>query len=513
MPYSPYIEQRRLVIQTSRLLSVISALLLASSCEIANADLLQIDLVPGSGDGLLIRDTSNGIDWLRLTETRGLSVVDVIDNGVGGYAEMCFRLASKEQVEAMYLSGGIVELSTGFVEDNYLPASDLINLFGLLQSTGGDLFTTQGWVQDPDLPDRVVSGVVQTANCCPPAGRAYVADFGAVPKTSSSDTLGVFLLRPIGETCSFNAQEYFPLHPGNQATYIVNDAYLHTASVPDYTVNVNSLPTRPIPVFPDVTEYYTNDENGLRMHRRDYSYGEIVVLNTPITMTAPQASVGQTFNTNGIQTNTIPGLGVFNLNYNATSSIEAVEPVSVPLGTFTAIRVRVTVRTTGVVLGIPIDQTITATLWVAQHYGPVRRIDTDPSFGTFDGKLVAVTIDTDEDGVNVTDDNCPTISNPPQMNSDGDGNGDACDNCTLITNGDQRDTDADNIGNMCDCDFNQDNFCGGPDFTLFIGCFNALTGGDPLCDAADMNGDGFVGGPDFTQFIGGFNEPPGPSGL
>ena len=182
----------------SRLLGAVSALLFAyTSCGIVNAALVQIDLVQGSGDGLLIRDTSNGFDWLRLTETKGLSVVDVIDNGIGGYADMGFGLASKVQVEAMFISGGIVQLSTLFVEDNYLPASNLLDLFGVLQTTGGGLPATGGWVQAPGLPDLVVSGVVQTAACCPPAGRAYVADFGAVPKTSSSDSSGVFLLRPI----------------------------------------------------------------------------------------------------------------------------------------------------------------------------------------------------------------------------------------------------------------------------------------------------------------------------
>ena len=99
------------------------------------------------------------------------------------------------------------------------------------------------------------------------------------------------------------------------------------------------------------------------------------------------------------------------------------------------------------------------------------------------------------------------------VDTDGDGVSDGADNCTVDPNPDQLDSDADGIGNMCDCDFNQDNFCGGPDFTLFIGCFNAATGGDPTCEAADMNGDGFVGGPDFTLFIGGFNGPPGPAGL
>ncbi len=99
------------------------------------------------------------------------------------------------------------------------------------------------------------------------------------------------------------------------------------------------------------------------------------------------------------------------------------------------------------------------------------------------------------------------------QDTDGDGVPDASDNCISQSNADQRDTDGDGYGNLCDCDFNQDNFCGGPDFTLFIGCFNKPTGGDPVCEAADMNGDGFVGGPDYTLFVGGFNGPPGPSGL
>ena len=104
----------------------------------------------------------------------------------------------------------------------------------------------------------------------------------------------------------------------------------------------------------------------------------------------------------------------------------------------------------------------------------------------------------------------PIVASLAPMDTDGDGVPDGSDNCLTVANADQLDTDGDGIGNMCDCDFNQDNFCGGPDFTLFIGCFNAGTGGDPTCEAADMNGDGFVGGPDFTLFIGGFNGPPGP---
>jgi len=104
-----------------------------------------------------------------------------------------------------------------------------------------------------------------------------------------------------------------------------------------------------------------------------------------------------------------------------------------------------------------------------------------------------------------------SVADPGACDEDGDGVPDGADNCTDLANPTQVDTDGDGIGNACDCDLNQDNFCGGPDFTLFIGCFNQPTGGDATCEAADMNGDGFVGGPDFTLFIGGFNGPPGPA--
>ena len=76
--------------------------------------------------------------------------------------------------------------------------------------------------------------------------------------------------------------------------------------------------------------------------------------------------------------------------------------------------------------------------------------------------------DTDDDGVDDFDDNCPEVPNPDQADTDDDGVGDACDddpveedrdgddvedgddNCPDDANPDQEDTDGDGIGDVCD---------------------------------------------------------------
>lgn len=84
--------------------------------------------------------------------------------------------------------------------------------------------------------------------------------------------------------------------------------------------------------------------------------------------------------------------------------------------------------------------------------------------GTVDiGAYEEQVVDSDGDGVPDQNDNCPTTSNPDQLDTDNDGAGDACDadddndgvadgsdNCPLVANADQADFDADGIGDSCD---------------------------------------------------------------
>lgn len=58
--------------------------------------------------------------------------------------------------------------------------------------------------------------------------------------------------------------------------------------------------------------------------------------------------------------------------------------------------------------------------------------------------------DTDHDGVEDGEDNCPNVANPDQTDLDGDDVGDDCDNCPETPNPGQEDSDQDGEGDTCD---------------------------------------------------------------
>jgi len=68
-------------------------------------------------------------------------------------------------------------------------------------------------------------------------------------------------------------------------------------------------------------------------------------------------------------------------------------------------------------------------------------------------------VDTDQDGVCDSDDNCPAVPNPDQSDKDKDGVGDVCDNCPAVFNPDQKDSNGNGIGDACEiakCDLDSD---------------------------------------------------------
>lgn len=100
----------------------------------------------------------------------------------------------------------------------------------------------------------------------------------------------------------------------------------------------------------------------------------------------------------------------------------------------------------------------------------------------------------------------------PPVDTDQDGILDSDDNCTLHPNSAQIDSNGDGYGNRCDADYNDDGQIGGPDFERFVAGFLSEVGESTYDHAVDCDGDGQIGGPDFSCFVLGFRAGvPGPS--
>ena len=99
----------------------------------------------------------------------------------------------------------------------------------------------------------------------------------------------------------------------------------------------------------------------------------------------------------------------------------------------------------------------------------------------FSNNLV-ISPDSDSDGVPEDIDNCPTISNPNQLDRDTDGIGDLCDNCISLINPNQLDSDFDGIGNICDVDDDNDGIL---DITESESDFD----GDGIINSLDLDSD------------------------
>jgi hypothetical protein len=85
------------------LLAPALALALALASHPAAAELVSIDLDPGSGDQLLLRDTVTGFDWLDVTQTVN-QTYDQVRTGV--WYQLGFRHATIDQLRTLFLHAG-----------------------------------------------------------------------------------------------------------------------------------------------------------------------------------------------------------------------------------------------------------------------------------------------------------------------------------------------------------------------------------------------------------------------
>lgn len=147
-------------------------------------------------------------------------------------------------------------------------------------------------------------------------------------------------------------------------------------------------------------------------------------------------------------------------------------------------------------------------LSLGPHIITLTAVDSAGNRGTASIGLTVSPVDSDEDGVPDSQDNCPLVANPNQADADHDGVGDACetddsdqdgypdniDNCPLVPN-DQVDSDHDGIGDACQKvpgDLNGDRKVDCADIAIVKASFGKRRGQPGFDARADVNNDGVV---------------------
>jgi hypothetical protein len=146
--------------------------------------------------------------------------------------------------------------------------------------------------------------------------------------------------------------------------------------------------------------YITNDQNGIRLHREyeptewfdELGYRSVdMVFSPPIQMAYAEATVGSSIFSTGTATFTISGLGTFYLTYTISSSIDGFENVTVPAGSYQAVKITREISFTGNILGTYISVTSTETEWVVKGLGTVKYSELD-SDGLWQEVLIATNV-------------------------------------------------------------------------------------------------------------------------
>ena len=259
-------------------------------------------------------------------------------------------------------------------------------------------------------------------------------------------TLFIAIESPSTLANDFIAEDYYPIERNPVYTYQDNIApTTETISVQHGSVIIDFQATKQIDYSSGGSEFYSNDGDGIFIHQQEYpepGIGTIVsVMDPPIKLADAFMNVGQSSSDSTTVDYQVPGYGTFNLNFSITTTIESIESVSVPAGSFTATKALVSSTLSGTVLGSPVNETSETRYWFVKHLGPVKIHDlTDGEISELltvdsdgDGSINSIDSDDDNDGV---DDASDTFPLDPDESSDNDSDG----------IGDNEDPDDDNDG-------------------------------------------------------------------
>jgi hypothetical protein len=144
----------------------------------------------------------------------------------------------------------------------------------------------------------------------------------------------------------------------------------------------------------------TSDETGARLHRVSYSdvymsgMGFIdtrLTLDPALQILSGEVEIEDEITSSGDADLWYEDYGTFSLDYSAVANVVEFEEVTVPYGTFEALRVEWELTISGRIGGQFVSETETATVWLLPGVGELKS-NNSPSGDTITSELVATTL-------------------------------------------------------------------------------------------------------------------------
>jgi hypothetical protein len=159
------------------------------------------------------------------------------------------------------------------------------------------------------------------------------------------------------ESDVFTAADLFRAEPGDTWTYQYAVRKKLTVTVLGETKLINDVATRIFQDSNNYKEYYSADDDGLRLHRTSQpnvrlrngeSANVTFTFDPPLRLTNRVVELGHSVVSFGtVRSNPLPGIGVMELPYSALFQMKRQDRVSVPAGVFDTIALLGTVKISG----------------------------------------------------------------------------------------------------------------------------------------------------------------------
>ena len=190
------------------------------------------------------------------------------------------------------------------------------------------------------------------------------------------------------EAAAFPTADYDPIAPGNSWTN-TRDGVVVTDTVLAAPATINGYVSTVVQSSNGDISYDLHDANGIQTTGDSTSvtipnYGattQTMTFSPPMRLLPYDATLGVTYASSGTVSLVYAGIGTYALKYAIQSTPIGFESVSVPAGTFNALKLQSVLSISGSINGTPLNVSSTVTTWLAIQVGAVQSQSTVTSNG------------------------------------------------------------------------------------------------------------------------------------